>query len=96
MIRGLFDTDGCLRFDGNKYRKHFYPKIEITSASQNLIKDLIKLLKTIDLECYYWKDNEYHKICLAGKTKLLTWFNTISSNNPKHLNKYFYWKNKGL
>ena len=96
FIRGFFDTDGCLRFDSNKYRKHFYPKIELSSASKALIKDLIQLLKTIDLCCYYWKDGPYHKICLAGKNKLTKWFNTISSNNPKHLNKYLNWKKKGL
>jgi len=96
FIRGFFDTDGCLRFDSNKYRKHFYPKIELSSASKGFIEDLTKLLKTRDVDCYYWQDRKYHKICLAGKTKLIHWFKTISSNNPKHLNKYLNWKNKGL
>jgi len=96
FIRGFFDTDGCLRFDSNKYRKHFYPKIELSSASKGLIDDLISLLKTVDLDCYYWQDRAYHKICLAGKFKTMRGFKTVSSNNPKHLNKFLNWKNKGL
>jgi hypothetical protein len=35
FVRGLFDTDGCLRFDRtNKQKRHRYPRIEFVFASE--------------------------------------------------------------
>src|SRR3989338_8105414 len=36
FLRGLFDTDGCIRFDKNHTLRHYYPKIEFSSISGKL------------------------------------------------------------
>ena len=42
FIRGLFDTDGCLRFERiNNNKNYTYPKIEFGFASQMLRDDLL-------------------------------------------------------
>ena len=45
FLRGLFDTDGCLHFQ-KKYKKiHYYPRLDITSKSENLISQVDKVLR---------------------------------------------------
>jgi hypothetical protein len=88
FIRGLFDTDGCLRFDKNRTQINYYPKIEFVSTSPKLIDDLSCLLTELDFRNYIWKDNKHSKLCVAGKTMLSKWMTEIKPKNSKHLNKY--------
>lgn len=99
FIRGLFDTDGCLRFDKiNKNTKHDYPKIEIGSISENLINDLAKSLSFLGFNYYTWTDRSTmtFKLCIAGKTMLNRWIEVIKPGNSKHLNKYLLFKESGF
>ncbi len=54
FIRGLFDTDGCLRFEKNRTNKRYYPRIEFNFASQDLCSDLFFLLEELKFKVYRW------------------------------------------
>ncbi len=95
FIRGLFDTDGCLRFEKiNKNINHDYPKIEFTFASKLLRNDLYLLLKKLNYRPYIWGKRHY-SLCLAGIDNLEKFMREISPKNTKHLNKYMFWKKHG-
>lgn len=88
FIRGLFDTDGCLRFDKNRSKRNYYPKIEFGFASIMLIDDLSQLLSDLNFRNYRWKCKNSTKLCVAGKAMLHKWIREVKPKNPKHLNKY--------
>lgn len=88
IVRGYFDTDGCLRFDRNKGKRHTYPKIEFSSASEYLIKDLSNMLRDLGFINYVWSDRGSLKLCVSGKKMLEKWHKRIKPKNPKYLNKY--------
>jgi len=88
FLRGLFDTDGCLRFDKNRTKRNYYPKIEFGSASRKLIEDLSLLLTNLNFRNYVWKCKNDAKLCVAGKTMLHKWMKEVKPKNSKHLNKY--------
>jgi intein/homing endonuclease len=88
FLRGIFDTDGCLRFDKNHTKRNYYPKIEFSSASVDLITDLSLLLTTLDFQNYIWKCEKGAKLCISGQNMLHKWMKEIRPKNPKHLNKY--------
>ena len=98
FIRGLFDTDGCLRFDKNKKKGlNKYPKLEFGFASIILRDSLKELLDELSFSSYIWTDKATtaYKLCLAGIPKLERWMVEIQPKNPKHLNKYEIWKRLG-
>ncbi len=98
FVRGLFDTDGCLRFDKkNKKGQYTYPRIEFGFASVKLRDSLKKLLETLGFESFIWKSGpKCFSLCLAGKQKTNRWFKEIQPKNPKHLKKYLTWSIKGF
>ncbi len=89
FIRGLFDTDGCIRFDKNHTKRHYYPKIELSSLSEQLRDGVRMVLDSLDIGCYTWdeKKRSAHRLCVPGKKNLEKWMMLISWHNPKHLNK---------
>jgi len=95
FVRGLFDTDGCIRFERiNNNILHTYPKIEFTSASKKLIEDLFSLLQSLGFKPNIW-GNKYFKLCISGKNQLKRFMSEVSPKNKKHLKKYQFWKDKG-
>lgn len=70
FLRGLFDTDGCLRFDKNHTKIYYYPKIEFDLASPMLIYDLSYMLTELGFLNHTWKCKNSTKLCVAGKTML--------------------------
>ena len=97
FLRGLFDTDGCLRFDRLKKQVLYtYPKIEFCSASLALRDYTVKLLSEVGFSCYTWQFKTYYSLCIAGKAQLEKWIIEIKPGNPKHLKKYHLWKENGF
>lgn len=98
FVRGLFDTDGCLRFDKiNSNRDYTYPRIEFCFASLKLRDSLKKLLDDLEFKPFIWNNtSKSFSLCLAGKNKLKRWINEIKPKNPKHLNKYCVWNKNGI
>lgn len=96
FVRGLFDTDGCLRFEKiNKRKKHEYPRIEFGFASKSLRDGLKLLLDELGFRSFIWEDNTIYKVCTSGKGMLEKWMSEIQPKNPKHLKKYDFWKDNG-
>lgn len=89
FIKGLFDTDGCLRYEKNRTTIRYYPRLEFSSASLKLIDDLHKMLKDLKFRTHRWSDRHCERIGLAGFANLDKWMKEISPANPKHFNKYY-------
>ncbi|MEI6850258.1 MAG: LAGLIDADG family homing endonuclease, partial [archaeon] len=91
FLRGLFDTDGCIRFDKNRTDFYYYPKIEFSLASKQLIEDLEILFKELKFRAHKWqykrKDGMTFSICLAGFDNLDKWLKEVKPANPKHQNR---------
>lgn len=84
IIRGLFDTDGCLFFDKDPRYKSPYPVIDITTNSKELRNQLKQIL-----------DNNHYKVILNAKgirikgvKQMIKWFKEIEPKNKRHLLKY--------
>lgn len=88
FIRGLFDIDGCIRFEKNRTAIRYCPRIEFSFASENLVLDLFNLLKELGFRPYTWKNGQYSSLCMAGFEQLKKWINEVGSSNSKHFKKY--------
>jgi hypothetical protein len=78
--RGLFDTDGCLRYDKG------YPRIEFGFVSIKLIESICTILEELGYRYHKW-GNKYYKVCINGKYYCKKFFLEIKPKNIKHLNK---------
>lgn len=88
FIRGLFDTDGCLRFDRSGKQKR-YPRLEIGSMSPSLANDLSFLLTALAIRHHRWvTPYGCNLVCINGEASLHFWMKHICPGNPKHVNKY--------
>lgn len=87
ILKGLFDTDGCLSLFNNNGQ--IYPRIEIKicpSPSQN---QFIEALKQLDFKHTVQQlDKDKIRIRISGKKELKKWFEIIGSSNPIHIKKY--------
>ena len=82
IIRGLFDTDGCIHWVHKSSKE--YPIISITIKSEELIKQVTEMLKLLGFLPY---SNNKSYISLSGIVMLKKWTNEINSNNPVKLIK---------
>jgi len=96
FLRGYFDTDGCLRFDKNRTKKYYYPRIEFCSASFELIDELSVMLNGLGFRNYVWGSINDKKLCIAGENMLEKWMKFIGTKNTKHLNKYLEFQKYGF
>jgi len=96
VIRGIFDTDGCLVFSKQHRNLAYYPRIEITSSSLELIKQLRCLLLNSEFNCSYrLAGKRCWKLEVAGVQNLKRWICKIGFNNSRHVQKYLIWKQLG-
>jgi DNA-binding transcriptional regulator WhiA len=97
FVRGLFDTDGCIRFERiNNQANHTYPKLEFVSASEGLRNDLQKLLSSMNFRTNIWGNSKtYYRLCISGTKYLDKFMREISPKNKKHLSKYQIWQRRG-
>lgn len=74
FIRGLFDTDGCLRFEKNRTPKNYYPRIEFSFASEEFTKDIFEMLTSLGFKSYRWSSRRqnavHYSLGLAGFSNL--------------------------
>lgn len=95
VIKGIFDTDGCI--SAKKHEKYKYPYIIITSISNKLLFQLFKLFKEHNYPFYLRKrKNRLIELLMRGNKNVIRWMEDIGSNNPKHIIKYEYWKKYGV
>ncbi len=96
ITRGIFDTDGCVVFSKQHKKLHYYPRIEITSSSKELIYQIRSLLPHVGLASSYRRSStNAWRLEVAGAYNFEKWMEIIGSNNPKHLQRYLIWKQLG-
>jgi hypothetical protein len=95
VLRGLFDTDGSIYFTKNNWKREgrTYPIIELSSHNNNLLNQLLKILKERKFNpiLSHYRDS----IKLHGKTEVNKWMEEIGSSNPYKKSKYEFWKKHG-
>jgi len=98
FIRGTFDTDGTVYFEKKKYG--FYPRIQLKITSQNLAKNLTKVLNDsfrIRSTIYHRRERINWKISyfveIRGRKNLEKWMKLIGFRNIKNISKVLLWMN---
>ncbi|MBW2981850.1 hypothetical protein KY343_03120 [Candidatus Woesearchaeota archaeon] len=97
FIRGLFDTDGCLKFSKQTKDYHYYPRIRLAFQESPLIYDLKIVLDNLNFKYGFSVDKRFGTACfeISGKDNLKKWMRLIGMNNPVHKSKYLFWKKFG-
>ncbi len=111
FIRGFTDCDGCISFF-KRYAKgycrfkrkfHIYPRIDIVSTSQSIIKQISKMLEFLKIKhtVHRRKSNQSNRadsftISIKGKERLNHWMKKIGFKNPAKITKYQVWKKFGF
>jgi len=95
VIRGIFDTDGCLYLE--KKRGRLYPRIKITTISKSLAKQLKEKINELGIRATLYVEkkkpknwNDLNVVEIRGKEEAAKWFNLINPQNPKFIDKYNY------
>ena len=110
FLRGYFDTDGCLTFDRKIYnsdsfkvRYNYYPRIMLTTCSENLSWNLVQLLGKLGfmVRTYVTKPRKEteslkYRLQLTGNNVLELWMDKIGSKNPTKISRYKIWKKYGF
>ena len=95
VLRGLFDTDGSIYFTKNNWKREerTYPIIELSSHNNNLLNQLLKILRERKFNpiLSHYKDS----IKLHGKKQVTKWMDEIGSSNPHKKSKYSIWEKHG-
>lgn len=99
MLRGIFDTDGCLYIERKKNK--LYPRVEFKTVSNTLATEIRESLEKLGLRatkyCLLRKEenwNNLYTVATRGEVMLDKFFETIKPANPKHIKKFnLYHKN---
>ena len=105
FLRGLFDTDGSLKFSKQTKTKNYYPRIQLSFRDSPFAKQIGLLLRTLNFNFGTWKDDNcrgygknpaemifYH---VSGKKNLVRWIKIIKPSNSVHTTKYLFWQKYG-
>ena len=86
VLKGLFDTDGCLTIFNNN--GIIYPRIEIRLCPSPAQKQVNDILNEFNFK-YKIQQHERGKtrVRISGKEQLEKWFSLIGSSNPIHIVK---------
>ena len=108
FIRGLADTDGSLVLLNRKQKSFpYYPRVQITSISKNLVMNVSNWLKTQGIPLSFTKDKKRltykgktkvhvgYRIQISGRKNLEKWMNLVGFRNNRHLDKYKKFKKSG-
>jgi len=93
MLKGIFDTDGCLYLE--KKNKKLYPRVEFKTVSDTLSTQIKNCLENLGLRatryCLLRKEknwNDIYTIAIRGERMLVKFFDIIKPANPKHIKKF--------
>jgi hypothetical protein len=99
FLRGLFDTDGCIKFSKQKNSKNYYPRIQFCLRYAEFSKSLGPLMESIGFRFCYWKEIRllgtllYYQ--LSGLYNLEAWMSPVRPHNMVHMSKYLFWRRFG-
>jgi len=86
-LRGIFDTDGSLFFDKRESYKKPYIRLNLTSASPILIKQVYTILEEFELNPRISTNYNKGVIHINGYDNIRKYIKTIGFSNKRHLNK---------
>jgi|SRR3989338_761536 len=95
IIRGIFDTDGCVYLEKKNHK--LYPRLQIATISSKLANQLTGELNSLEFRATQYKDfpklkytkkRIAHIITIRGVAMLHKFFKEISPKNSKHIFKY--------
>ena len=103
-VRGLFDTDGYLRFRKPcKGKYHSYPELRLTSKSKKLVEQIRNILNEFQLNLSMYAEtisdrrpNINWTLSLNGVKHVERYMCIFGLRNEKHLLKYKIWKKFGF
>lgn len=91
FIRGLFDTDGCVFFDGRKHYRRPYPRLVLELTCHKLFKEVVGYLELYFRvrKCKRVRHGLFPISCLEiyGHAQLARWLEIIGFSNQKHITK---------
>jgi len=97
VIRGIFDTDGCIYLE-HKNNK-LYPRIQIGTTSKILFKQLRNSISQLGLRVTGTIENREHKgwnnlcsTCIRGDNMFRKWMKVIKPTNLKHILKFNFYR----
>ncbi|MCK4670354.1 MAG: hypothetical protein KAT43_04050 [Nanoarchaeota archaeon] len=99
FLRGLFDTDGCLKFSKQSKDIRYYPRIQFCFRNTKFAEEVGDLLIKIGFKIATWKDQRFNGLLfyqISGKENLERWMQVVGSNNIVHKTKYLVWKERGF
>ena len=86
VIRGYFDTDGCLVTTNNN--GIIYPRLEMKVCPSPMQAQFIQILRNHNFNMGIYQIGKGKvRIQINGKSELKKWIKLIGFSNPKHSNK---------
>lgn len=84
-IRGMFDTDGCIVRETHtiKQKKYLYYRLNFTSASPLLVKQIIQILEILGFHPKLRRGGR--SVQLENITEIWEYLRRVGTHNPKHL-----------
>lgn len=98
FLKGLFDTDGCLKFSKQGNEKNIYPRIQLCFRRTKFAYDVGEILKKISFNYGKWEEDRANGLVfyqISGNNNLEKWFTKIRPSNAVHITKYLFWKKFG-
>jgi len=94
VIRGIFDTDGCVYLEKRIHK--LYPRLEISTICLRLAEQLRDLFLELGLRATMHKETnnrqdnrkQLYRIIIRGDEMLHKFIGLIKPANPKHIAKY--------
>jgi len=100
FIRGVFDTDGWLKFSKQSKPVHYYPRIRIQSKESIYGKEIGEILSKLGFNYSSWDDTRrentvfYYEI--SGVPMLEKWIKEIGIGNIVQGSRYLFWRKFGF
>ena len=94
VLRGIFDTDGCIYLEKKNHR--LYPRMQIVTISVKLANQLKNLFLELGLRATMYKDHlilkgkqkDSYVVSIRGEEMFHKFIQIIGPKNPKHIAKY--------
>lgn len=94
VLRGIFDTDGCVYLEKKNHK--LYPVLQIKSICKRLVEQMSILFNNLGLRATWYRASSTQRgnrkqdyvVTICGEEMLYKFMTTIKPANPKHIAKY--------
>ena len=74
FLRGIFDTDGCIKFSKQKKSFNYYPRIQFCFKDSPIIYDVRRLIDILNFDFGVWNEKRFGGLSycqISGKQNLI-------------------------